>query len=264
MFFVISKLFWALAEPYDFLLILGVLGVVLSFGPWRSWGNWLCVISLALFAFLSFTPLGSTLLRPIEDRFPLPGANLATPTGIIVLGGALDEDLTAARHEPIMMQFGARLTEGAILARRFPKARLIFTGGSSSLRPSGADEATGVRALWLGLGVDPARMTFETKSRNTWENALFTRALIQPKPDETFVLVTSAWHMPRAMGVFRKLGYKVTAYPTDYMTFGDDRDFFSLGLGAGQLVMFQYALHEWIGLTAYHFTGKTSAWFPAP
>lgn len=264
MFFVASKLFWALVEPFNFLLILGLAGVVLSFSSWRRLGRGLCLASLLLLAIVSFSPLGAVLLRPIEDRFPLPGPDLAAPTGIIVLGGGLDEDLSQARHEPILMELGGRVVAGVALARRFPEARLIFTGGSSSLRPSGADEATGVRDLWLSLGVDPARMTFETKSRNTWENALFTRALIKPQPDETFVLVTSAWHMPRAMGVFRKLGYRVIAYPADYMTLGDSRDFAPIYLGFGELVMFQYAVHEWIGLTAYHLTDKTSAWFPAP
>ncbi|MGP8231649.1 MAG: YdcF family protein [Methylovirgula sp.] len=264
MFFVASKLFWALVEPFNFLLILGLVGVVLSFSAWRRLGRGLRIAALLLLVILSFSPLGGLLLRPIEDRFPLPGPDLAAPTGIIVLGGSLDEDLSQARHEPILTELGGRLVAGVVLARRFPKARLIFTGGSSSLRPSGADEATWVRNLWLSLGVDPARMTFETKSRNTWENALFTRALIKPQPDETFLLVTSAWHMPRAMGVFRKLGYGVVAYPADYMTFGDNRDFVPIHLGFGELGMFQYAVHEWIGLTAYHLTGKTSAWFPAP
>ncbi len=262
MFFVVAKLFWALAEPFNFLLILGLIGVVLSFGPWRCWGHRLCVISLTLFAILTFSPLGAFLLRPIEDRFPLPPSNIAAPTGIIVLGGGLDEDLTATRHEPT--EVGERVTMGAVLARRFPKARLIFTGGSSSLRPSGADEATGVRELWTELGVDPGRMAFETRSRNTWENGLFARPLTQPQPGDTFLLVTAAWHMPRAMGVFRKLGYHVIAYPTDYMTLGDSRDYGWFHLGTGQLGMFQAGLHEWIGLTVYHFTGKTSAWFPAP
>jgi uncharacterized SAM-binding protein YcdF (DUF218 family) len=264
MFFVASKLFWAFVEPFDLLLILGLVGVALSFTPSARVGRGLCIGAILLLAIVSVSPLGSFMLRPIEDRFPLPGPNFRSPTDIIVLGGALDEDLTTARHEPVLMPLGERVTAGVVLARRYPQARLIFTGGSSSLRPSGADEATGIRELWLSLGVDPARMIFETKSRNTWENALFTRAMIKPKPGETFLLVTSAWHMPRAMGVFRKLGYNVTAYPTDYMTLGDSRDYSWLHLGFGELVMFQYALHEWVGLTAYYLTGKTSAWFPAP
>lgn len=264
MFFFVSKLFWLFADPFSVVMLPGVIGLVLCLTRFARVGRALCVLTVLLLTIACFSPLGGICLRPLEDRFPLPGANLAAPTGIIVLGGALDEDLTAARHEPVMMQFGGRITEGAILAHRFPQARLIFTGGSSSLRPSGADEATGVRAVWVGLGIDPARMTFETRSRNTWENGLFTRSLIKPTPDESFLLVTSAWHMARAMGIFRKLGYKVTAYPTDYMTFGDDRDFGLIHLGFGEMMMLEYALHEWVGLTAYHFTGKTSAWFPAP
>lgn len=264
MFFVVSKLFWALVEPFDLLLVLGLVGVALTFTRWSRAGCGLCIAAILLLAILCFSPLGSLLLRPIEDRFPLTKPDFPQPAGIIVLGGALNEDMTAARHETALMPLGERLTAGVVLARRYPGARLIFTGGSSSLRPTGADEAAGVRALWLSLGVDPARMIFETKSRNTWENALFTRALIHPKPDENFLLVTAAWHMPRAMGVFRKLGYNVAAYPTDYMTLGDARDFAWPHLGMGELVMFQYALHEWIGLTAYRLTGKTSAWFPAP
>jgi uncharacterized SAM-binding protein YcdF (DUF218 family) len=262
MFFLVAKLFWALAQPYDFLLILGCIGVLLSFTGWRRWGHRLCITSLCLFALLSFTPLGSFTLRPIEDRFPLPPANLAAPAGIIVLGGGLDEDLTATRHEPT--EVGERVTMGAVLARRYPHARLIFTGGSSSLRPSGADEAAGVQELWTDLGVDPARMTFERRSRNTWENGLFARPLAKPQPGEKFLLVTAAWHMPRAMGVFRKLGYDVIAYPTDYMTLGDHRDFGWFKLGPEQLGMFQAGIHEWIGMTVYHLTGKTDAWFPAP
>lgn len=264
MFFVASKLFWALVEPFNLLLILGLVGIGLSFTRCRRLGQGLCVAVLLMLAIVSFSPLGVVLLRPIEDRFPLPGPELDSLAGIVVLGGSLDEDLSQARHEPILTALGGRLIAGVVLARRFPKARLIFTGGSASLRPSGADEATWVRNLWLSLGVAPERMTFETKSRNTWENGLFTRALLKPPPAATYLLVTSAWHMPRAIGVFRKLGYRVVAYPADYMTLGDRRDFAPLHLGFGELVMFQYAVHEWIGLTAYHLTGKTSAWFPAP
>ncbi|MEW6436639.1 MAG: YdcF family protein [Pseudomonadota bacterium] len=264
MFFVASKLLWVFADPFSVIMLPGLVGLVLCLTRFARLGRRLCVVTVLLLAIACFSPLGGIFLRPLEDRFPLPGKDLPAPSGIIVLGGALDEDLTAARHEPILMPLGDRVVAGAVLARRFPAARLIFTGGSSSLRPTGADEATGVRELWTGLGVDPARMTFETRSRNTWENALFTRALIKPKPGESFLLVTSAWHMPRAMGIFRRLGYKVVAYPTDYMTFGNSADFALIHLGFGELTMLEYALHEWIGLTAYHLTGKTDAWFPAP
>lgn len=264
MFFVISKLFWIVAEPINFILILGVLGVLLSFGRTARFGRGLSATSIILLAITGFSPLGALLLRPLEDRFPQPPAQMAAPTGIIVLGGSLNADLTAARGVPTLPESAARLTTGVALARRFPKARLIFTGGSASISGKGAPEAPGVRELWLSLGVPADQMSFEAKSRNTWENAVFTRARVDPKPDQTWLLVTSAWHMPRAMGIFRKAGFNVVAYPVDYRTYGDDRDLRLPRSALDEMAMLDTAMHEWVGLVAYHLTGKTEAWFPAP
>lgn len=264
MFFVISKLFWLVAEPINFILILGMLGVVLSFGHWARFGRRLTATAIILLAIAGFSPLGGLMLQPLENRFPPPAAAMPAPTGIIVLGGVIDADLTLARGVPTLAYAGARLTTGAALARRFPKARLVFTGGSANISGKGASEAPAVRDLWLSLGVPAAQMSFETKSRNTWENALLTRALVDPKPDETWLLVTSAWHMPRSMGIFRKAGFKVTAYPVDYGTFGDNRDVQLPHLALDEMTNLNDAMHEWIGLVAYHLTGKTDAWFPAP
>jgi uncharacterized SAM-binding protein YcdF (DUF218 family) len=264
MFFIISKLGWLVADPFAVILLLGLVGLALSFGRPARFGRSLCVGAVALLMIASIFPLGSALLQPLEDRFPQPPANLPAPAGIIVLGGALAENLTLARHQPTLTAFASRLTAGVALARRFPEARLIFTGGNPSLAGRGPSEALGVRDLWLSLGVPEDRMTFEAKSRNTWENAIDTRALIDPKPDETWLLVTSAWHMPRAMGIFRRAGFKVIAYPVDYRTFGDARDFALARAGLDQIMMLEFAVHEWIGLVSYHMTGKTDAWFPRP
>ena len=267
MFFIISKVLWLIADPFNLILVLGAFGLALSFGRPARLGRTLCVTALILLMIVCFTPLGSLSLRPLEDRFPPAPADLAAPAGIIVLGGALDEEMTLARHQPILLGFAARLTTGVALARRFPQARLIFTGGTggtAGLSQGKTSEAVGARELWLSLGVPEERMSFEAKSRNTWENAIYTRALLHPKPDETWLLVTSAWHMPRAMGIFRRAGFKVVAYPVDYRTFGDSRDFLLARTGLDQIMMLQFAVHEWIGLVAYHLTGKTDAWFPAP
>jgi len=264
MFFTISKLAWLVADPFSLILLLGVIGLALSFGRRARFGRSPCVASVVLRVIACFSPLGSAFLRPLEDRFPPPPANLPAPAGIIVLGGALDEDLTLARHQPTFTALASRLTAGVALARRFPQARLIFTGGSAGLSANDASEGPGVRDLWLSLGVPEGRMTFEAKSRNTWENAIDTRALIDPKPGETWLLVTSACHMPRAMGIFRRAGFKVIAYAVDYRTFGDARDFLLARAGLDQITMLEFAVHEWIGLFAYHLTGKTDAWFPGP
>lgn len=264
MFFIVSKLFWLVADPINFIILLGLLGLVLSFGRTKRLGHALTGLALILLAVAGFSPAGALLLRPLEDRFPPPPANMPTPTGIIVLGGAMDAGLSEARGVPTLLQPGARLTEGAVLARRFPKARLVFTGGAVSFSGKGMSEAPAVRALWLSLGVPAEQMSFEEKSRNTWENATFAKALIDPKPDETWLLVTSAWHMPRAMGIFRKVGFRVIAYPVDYATYDDRRDFRVPRLALDAMTRLDNAMHEWIGLIAYHLAGKTDAWFPAP
>lgn len=264
MFFIISKLAWFFADPFSVVLLLGVLGLALSFGRFARFGHPLCIAAVALLVIVSLSPLGPALLRPLEDRFPVPPANLSSPAGIIVLGGSLDADRTVARHQPIFADGPYRMAAGLVLARRFPQARLIFTGGSADLLPNSVSEAPEVRNLWLSLGMPADRMTFEGKSRNTWENAIDTRALIKPKPDETWILVTSAWHMPRAMGVFRRAGFKVIAYPVDYRTFGDSRDFDLAHAGIDRIKTLEFGVHEWIGLVAYHLAGKTDAWFPGP
>ena len=138
---------------------------------------------LILLLIARFSSLGNVLIRPLEDRFPAPPADLPTPAGIIVLGGALDEDLLRLPcKQPTFTALASRLTAGVALARRYPDARLVFTGGSASLSPTDSSEAIGVRDLCFPLGVPDARMTFESKSRNTWENAIYTRALVDPKP----------------------------------------------------------------------------------
>jgi uncharacterized SAM-binding protein YcdF (DUF218 family) len=264
MFFDISKFLEAFTGPFDMAMAIGLVGLALGVAGFRRWGGGLCAAAVVLLALGAYAPVGALLLRPLEDRFPQPEQDLLPPVGIIVLGGETDPELSAARHLPILAPQGGRLTAGAALARRFPQARLIFTGGTASLRDVADTEASAVRQLWLALGVPPQQMLFETQSRNTWENALFTRALTRPKPGETFLLVTSAYHMPRSVGIFRKAGFRVIAYPADYMTFGDSRDYTPIHLEYNNLEMLTAALHEWMGLIAYHLTGKTSAWFPAP
>lgn len=265
MFFAVSKIFWFVAEPVSLAIIVGLLGVVLLFTRFARAGRSLMAGTIVVLAIGVLTPLGAFLLRPLEDRFPRPPAEIATPTGIIVLGGAVDPARGEARGQVSLNSDAARLTTGVELARRFPTARLIYTGGSAAFPPrEGLVEAESARQFWLSQGIPAERMTFEAKSRNTWENGVYTRDLVKPKPGETWLLVTSAWHMPRSMGIFRRLGFDVTPYPVAYRTFGDDRDFLSPVPPSERVFMLDFGIREWIGLLAYRLTGKTDALFPAP
>jgi uncharacterized SAM-binding protein YcdF (DUF218 family) len=264
MFFILSKLAWFVIAPVNFIVLSCLVGLVLWLIGFIRIGRAIASIAIVVLTVACFLPLGAALIRPLEDRFPVVPENSPAPTGIIVLGGALDELLSETRGQPALIEGAARLTAAVTLARRYPQARLIFTGGSASLTKELPSEAMGVHKLWLDLGVPESQMSFEDRSRNTWENALFTRDLIAPKPGERWLLVTSAWHMPRSMGIFRHVGFDVTAYPVDFLTYGDARDWAVTPAVLDQLTMMTFAMHEWVGLVAYRLSGKTDALFPAP
>ena len=163
MFFVASKIAGILVfHPLNFLLFLGLFGLLLGLTRAERAGRFVALLAAVLLLVAAFSPISALILRPLEDRFPQPPADAPTPDGIVVLGGALDEDLGRARGQPTLTEAAARLTSGVALALRYPQARLVFTGGSANLDASAAaDEASGVRALWLSLGLPAQRMTFE-------------------------------------------------------------------------------------------------------
>jgi uncharacterized SAM-binding protein YcdF (DUF218 family) len=182
----------------------------------------------------------------------------------VVLGGSISPDISVARGIIALNGPAERLTVAAELARRYPDARIIFSGGTASLDPKAPLEAPLAVKEFEALGVAHGRITAEEQSRNTVENAVFSRLLADPKPGDRWLLVTSASHMPRAIAAFRAAGFAVEAYPVDWHTRGRDDAMELFGSLAGGLAMTDYAAHEWVGLAAYWLTGKTSELFPRP
>ena len=264
MFFVASKVLWLFLAPVNLLLGAALIGVALSGGRRARAGRRIAGLAIALLLAIGLLPLGTWLIAPLENRFPPPPASLPAPYGVIVLGGAIDDELGRARHQVILAEGGARLTEAVALARRFPQARLVYTGGSNSLVSADSSEARDAAVLLTALGVDPARITLEDRSRNTDENARFTRDLVHPAPSQMWLLVTSAWHMPRAMALFRKAGFNVVADPVDYRSRGDLGDWRLNSDASRGFALFDLAVHEWVGLATYRASGKIDAIFPAP
>ncbi len=262
MFFVASKIFWLLASPLHLLLILLLAGLILS-PRWRP-GRALALTAAIALALIVFSPVGVLLLRPLEDRFPQKSEIMSPPKGIIVLGGAVNEQIARDRNQVALNEAATRMTEGAALARLYPQALLVFSGGSGALVDSSAKEADVARRLWRELGVPESRMLFEDRSRNTFENARFTIDLVRPQNGEKWLLVTSAYHMPRAIGVFRALGMDPEPFPVDYRTLGNAMDYRPPGDGARAIVNFEMAAREWVGLLVYRLTGKTRVLFPGP
>jgi len=147
------------------------------------------------------------------------------------------------------------------LGRRFPDAKLVFTGGIRSRRDQTVSESTVARNFINELDTSGRAIIFEDQARNTYENAVFTRELVGPKPGERWILVCQAIAMPRAVGVFRKAGWNVIPFPAGYLTAGPDEAFLSFDL-IGGFRLAAYALHEWVGLIVYRMMGYSDALFP--
>ena len=269
MFFVVSKLYQMFLSPLPILMLAALLGVILTFGRTARFGRWLAAGALFALIVIGMTPVGFLLAAPLEDRFPLPPADMAPPDGIVILGGAVKSYESKLRGEPIFDE-GERVVEAAILARRYPDAKVVFTGGFGMLTLGGnsgvdAEESVEVKKLLVDLGVDPARVTLEAKSRNTDENARFTAALVHPQPGQRWLLITSAFHMPRSMGLFEKAGFDVVAYPVAYRTAGPGLVPFAWTPNVREnFRIFDIAAREWVGLLAYWATGRITHLFPGP
>jgi len=264
MFFVLSKVLGFFAIPSNLVVSAGLLGVVLLWTRFAGAGRRLAVGSLVVLAILGLSPVGNALIIPLEQRFPPWDAAAGAPDGIVVLGGAISPSVSAARNDVALNESAERLTAVAELARRYPKARILFSGGSGSLLYEEETEAEFAARVLQSLGVPYARVQLEDRSRDTIENAIFSKALVQPKPGEHWLLVTSAYHMPRAVGVFRKVGFAVEPYPVDWRTRGWVdvlRPFATIGDG---LRRGDTTMREWVGLLIYWLTGRSSALFPAP
>ncbi|NBN63734.1 YdcF family protein [Pannonibacter tanglangensis] len=266
MFFYLAKLFFLVARPSNFLVLLALAGLcALLFARTRRLGRLAVGAAVLGLAVAGFSPLANIVLLPLEQRFSQPDPLPAHVDGIIVLGGAIDTVVSGVRPYPAITTAGERLTVVPDLARRYPAARIVHSGGQGVLFGNTSTEAEAAQRIFAGFGLDPARVLLEGKSRNTWENAMETRALLRPKDGETYLLVTSAMHMPRAMGVFRQAGWTgLVPYPVDWRTRGEEDRWLGFDAISEGLTRLDLAVREWIGLVAYWLSGRSSALFPAP
>lgn len=263
-FFYLSKLFWLFAQPINLIGLLLVLALLALLAGWRRSGIGALSAALAILALSVWTSLGALMLHPLEDRFPRPVPPPAEVAGIIVLGGGFEGSVNLARGGYELNASGDRFVEAAVLARHYPAARVVVTGGASSLVLDGEADGDTAPRLLVALGVGPERLVLENRSRNTYENAVFTRALVEPAPGEVWLLVTSAFHMPRSMGLFRKAGFDVVAWPADYRTAGTEYPGLAQDNSSDSLQNTTLAIREWIGLVAYRLSGRLDRLLPAP
>lgn len=261
--FYLSKIFWFLVQPLNLAIFLLALSLLVAWFGWRKLGGFTAFVSFLILALSAWTSLGALMLNPLEERFqrpPLPDR----VAGIIVLGGGFEGAINLARGGYDINSGGDRFLEAAALARRYPEAKVVVSGGIGTLVLDGERDADTAPKLFEALGIPASRLVLEKESRNTYENVENIRQLVTPGPDETWLLVTSAFHMPRSMGLFRKAAFHVLPWPVDYRTSGDE------GIGvmrdnpADSLQTTTVAIREWLGLIAYKFVGRIDSVFPGP
>jgi len=256
-FFIASKLIGALLRPDTWIIIvLAIVFLALMTGR-RRVALMLSGTLLVVIVTLAVLPLGNLLLQPIERSHPA-NPSLGQVDGIIVLGGGENVRSSVYWGQMQFNEGGDRFAAGLALARQFPDAKLLYAGGSGALRDLGGEpvsEASIAERFFLDQGIEPDRLLLEGRSRNTAENARLSLTLANPGNDDVWVLVTSAFHMPRAMRSFEAAGWtQLIAWPVDYRTsrFVDD-----IGWNLAQnLQILITAIREQVGQLAYRLTGR--------
>ena len=259
-FWVVSKIGWALIAPETLLLFLLILSAGLLWTQYNKQGRILISSTVFIITMVSVLPFSFWILSPLEDRFAIPEKLPDRVDGIIVLAGAENIFVTIAHGLPALNSGAERLTTFAWLANIYPDAILLFSGGSGSLIDQKHKSADVARKIFYQIGLNPNRVKFESDSKNTAESAFKSYQLIQPQIDENWILVTSAYHMPRSVGLFRKVGWDVIPYPVDFNTTKS----FNLKFDLKEIGRFSNGMREWIGLLVYRVSGKTLAFFPGP
>lgn len=263
MFFIASKIFWFFIQPINLAIMLLGFSLLALWRGRRKLAGTLTVVTLLGLVLAAWTSLGALLLTPLEERFARPEVP-AKVDGIVVLGGGLEGQINLVRGGYELNAGGDRFVETAVLARRFPEAKIVVSGGTGALILEGEPDADTALRLFTALGVSPERLILENKSRNTYENAIFTKELVTPQPGETWLLVTSAFHMPRSMALFRRAEFDVAPWPVDYRTAGDEGVGLFRDNANDSLQNTGLGIREWIGLVAYWMSGRIDSPFPGP
>lgn len=255
MFFA-SKILALVTQPLVWVFVLLLLSL-LVLRRWPRAGRRLVGAALAVLVLMAWKPLPEAIIRQLESRYAemAPNAKLDGYAGMVVLGGATESGRTQMAHvQPMLNDAAERMTGTVAVLRANAQLRVVFTGGEGMLMGVGQTEAERAKMFFDSLGVSAQQVQYESASRNTYENAVLTAQLPGVDPTQRWLLVTSAWHMPRSMATFKKAGWNVTAYPVDFRT-GDSSDWLDFSM-AGGASDWQLALHELVGLLAYKLTGR--------
>jgi len=261
LFFFVSKLIWLVISPDSLLLILILSALIFLFIGKQKIAKSLLVVTSGLLVVIAFFPIGEWLLYPLESHFQTNPILPKKIDGVIVLSGAETPKLSNIWEQVEVGDAVERDLTFLTFARKYPKAKLVFTGGTGSLNHQEYKAADVAGQLFEQQGLDVSKILFERESRNTYENVIFSKKLVKPILNENWVLITTGWHMPRSVGIFCKADWPVIPYPVDHQTNKDNLFRIDFNL-LNNMTGLKTALKEWVGLFAYYLTGKTTSFLP--
>jgi len=255
-FFIASKVFWALVSPDSLIVLLGAGAWLAMLFGWQKLARSLLATCTLLLVMIASLPVGEWLIAPLEHRFPANAALPAQADGVIVLGGTIDPEKSEIWGQTEIGSAGERLFTLMYMSELYPGAQIVFTGGSGDLAQQEYKAADYARFLFDQLGLSDRAILYESESRNTVENAINSKTLVNPQPNQSWVLVTSAFHMPRSVGVFCAADWPVFAYPVDH--YSQTGNLLRLNFNFSEnLSVLRLAVREWAGLIAYRVTGRS-------
>jgi len=262
--FLASKLLTFLTQPLAWVGAL-VFAALVLLGPQQQrsqavrarWGRRTLGLALFLLLVQGWEPLPDAGLRALEDPYTTAPDAQAVQLyhGVVVLGGALEPSrVWEGRSQPALNEASERMLAPLVLLRQKPDLELLFSGGEGELWGTGLSEAARARIFYDALGLPTQHLRVEDRSRTTYENAIYSARLDGVDPTKPWLLVTSAWHMRRALATFQKAGWNVTPYAVDFNT-GSQTDWTTYSLVRGSR-KWTVLLHEWLGLLAYRLSGQ--------
>jgi uncharacterized SAM-binding protein YcdF (DUF218 family) len=254
--FYIAKVANYLLEPlYILSFFLLILIFLLLFTNFKKLTIFSAKFLLILFLFFGYTPLSNFLLNKLEDFIKPSKYPVQQLKGIVVLGGSFNSGLQSKERNEVLLNSSAeRLTKVLEIYNKNPKLLILFSGFSGELKPQGWSESDMAKKFFLEQGVRSENLIFENKSRNTFENIIYSKDIIKNYKG-TWGLITSASHMPRSYFGFKRQGIILEPIIVDFKTGTSPIFWISFNIGSG-LSNWSTLLHEVVGISYYKITGK--------
>mgnify|MGYP001054399071 CR=1 FL=1 len=260
MSFYLSKIIWLVLNPFNLFIFINITAIFFYILTYKKFSIFIFITNFLFLFIISSFPIGSFLIYKLEKQYyNLPQTHKKID-GILILGGATNPMLFKEHNQVSLNGSSERLFEAISIIKTNNIAKVIFSGGSGIPDRPDLEHAQVAKLLFEKMGLETNKIVFEKKSRNTYENILFSKKIIKPQQTEKWLLITSASHMKRATLIASKLDWEIIPHPVDFQSFKNLRYKPNLNF-LSNLNSFQKASHEWLGLIYYYYMNRTERIF---